>query len=676
MKSLLITALLVSQSALAQSYPVAKKITQTEVRFGTVIEDPYKWMENASDPDLWSWIDEQKTYTSSYLDSDLSDELAARVLEIRKVQKEQNEITGKASPSRSPRIPLPWTEESLRSMGVNENRFIKWDQNTVTFNKIKNLSPAINDNKTKKESDLYQIKSQPVHGGDLRRVIVSQKTDNKVVDILLVKFYTFVGWSEDGKSFFYISDLDERIGGGRSALFRHTVGEIQSEDQLLLTGKTPTSDLTIHEVGKRFYAEVDGTIGTLQISTGKLTNRLPVKGEIVEMSDSPEAHAIIRSFENANFGELHQLRLRDGARSVFLKEQDFVVESSQRLGDKGSFIIGLKDASHVAGVLTSSGNLEMIEELKDGTISFESFKDGIIKLSFETYSEPKKVYSFNPETKELKLLASQKFPVDVEAEKIFYTASNGQKASIWVLRKKGTKLTATTPTILYGYGGFRVSITPFFGMYESLSWIEKGGAFAVVTLPGSLDYGQSWYEVAQVGGRTHSWDSFALAGKELIKRSWTSKEHLGMMGASNGGTLVAGTLQRHSDTFKAAVPIVGVMDLLNFTLFTAGKYWTDDYGKPFTESGFRGIFPLSPYHNLEKRDYPATMVMTAEFDDRVVPMHSYKYLARLQEYNTSSAPILLYNKEWGGHARGSGSDRESSRFVAAFYTFFAQQLGL
>jgi prolyl oligopeptidase len=149
-----------------------------------------------------------------------------------------------------------------------------------------------------------------------------------------------------------------------------------------------------------------------------------------------------------------------------------------------------------------------------------------------------------------------------------------------------------------------------------------------------------------------------------------------MMGASNGGTLTAGTLERHAELFKAAVPLVGVMDLINFSLFTAGKYWTEDYGNPFVEKDFLAMFPLSPYHNIKRRAYPATMVMTAEFDDRVVPMHSYKYLARLQEYNTSDAPILLYNKEWGGHARASGSARESSRFVASFYTFFSQQLGL
>jgi len=276
----------------------------------------------------------------------------------------------------------------------------------------------------------------------------------------------------------------------------------------------------------------------------------------------------------------------------------------------------------------------------------------------------------------MKTLAQQSLGIEIEADKIYYTSATGEKASMWVMRKKGVKLNSSTPTILYGYGGFRVSVTPAFGMYESLPWMERGGAFAVVTLPGSLDYGLSWYEGARVGKRINAWDSFAAAGKELITRGWTSSEHLGMMGASNGGTLTAGTLERHAELFKAAVPLVGVMDLINFSLFTAGKYWTEDYGNPFVEKDFLAMFPLSPYHNIKRRAYPATMVMTAEFDDRVVPMHSYKYLARLQEYNTSDAPILLYNKEWGGHARASGSARESSRFVASFYTFFSQQLGL
>lgn len=650
MKLSLLTALitLLAQDTQAQLlYPEVKKITQVETRFGTVITDSYKWMENSSDPDLWSWIEEQKKLTNDYLDGTTIESFRARILEVRKTAEEQKKLTDKASPS---------ADEGMRP------RFIKWkssDLKALDF---------------KKESNLYVIQEKSVHNGDLKRLIISSKADNKVADILLVKFYTFITWADDN-SFYYVSDLDERIGGGKTALFKHTVGELQSEDQVLLTGKTSYSSLTIHQVGERFFADVDGSIGSLQLETGKMTNRLSLKGEIVELTDAPQVEATIRSFETANFGELQKLRLRDGSRRVIMQEQDFVVAGAKKLTDEATLVIGLKDSANVAGILGSDGKLTMID-LKDGTIEFVSFKEGVLKLGHETFFSPKKIYSFELTSGKLTALVSQDFGTEIEAEKIHFRASNGQMAALWVMKKKGVKLHSKTAMILYGYGGFKASITPAFGIYESLAWMERGGAFAVATIPGSLDYGMSWYELSRNAGRTHSWDSFALAAEELFARGWTSKDHIGLLGASNGGTLVAGTLQRHAEKFKAAVPLVGVMDLINYNLFTAGKYWMNDFGNPFVENEFKAIYPLSPYHHISQRHYPAVLVMTAEFDDRVVPMHSYKYVARLQEMNTSDAPILLYNKEWGGHARASGSPRESSRYVAAYYTFFAQQLGL
>ena len=664
MKSLLIAVLFLSQFAHAQlGHPVAKKIPQIETRFGVLIEDSYKWMENPSDPDLWDWIGEQKTFTNNYLDANLLDAFAARAIEFRKIQKEQNEITAAASVN-SLKPALPWDENDPLNFEKKDSRVIRW----------KSFKKSLKSNVTKDESTTYAISAKAVASGDLQRVVITQKSDKQLVDILHVKFFSFVAWADDN-SFYYISDMDQQIGGSRPGLFKHTVGEVQSEDQMLLSGKSAASDLTIHEVGKRFFVEVDGLIGSIQLATGKVTNHHIVDGEIIDINETPEIEATVLNFKKTNFGELYKLRLRDGDRRQFVKEQDFVLQKAKQLTDENTVITGLKDGSEVVGIFNPLGVVKMID-LSEGSVGVVDYNDDVLKLSHETFSSPKKIYSYKISTGELSVLANQVFPVDVEAEKIIYTASNGQPASMWLMKKKGTKLTAKTPTILFGYGGFRVSTTPAFGIYESLSWMEKGGVYVVVTLPGSLDYGESWYQLARVGGRTHAWDSYALAAKELYRLGYTSVEHCGIMGASNGGTLTAGTLQRHSDTFKAAVPMVGVMDLLNFTLFTAGKYWTNDYGNPFTENDFKAMFTLSPYHNIEKRDYPATMVMTAEFDDRVVPMHSYKYLARLQEYNTSDAPILLYNKEWGGHGRASGSARESSRYVAAYFTFFAQQLGL
>ncbi len=657
MRKFVILFLILSTQSWAQlNYPLAKQIPQTEIRFGESIFDPYKWMENHADPDLWSWVEEQKELTANYLDPNLMDDFSQRTLEFRKIKSEQSKVTEEVSFASSAK---PFPDFEHKSM----RRFVKWDSKS-------NFKANI----FKKESALYDIKLQTVASGDLQRLIVTQKADNKLVDILQVKFFDFIAWADD-QSFYYLSDLDQNMGGGKPGLFKHVVGEAQSEDVLLLSGKNANSNLVIHQVGVQFYAEVDDIIGTLQLSSGKLTNTHLIDGEIVEMSDEGIAEATVLSFKKANFGEFYKLRLRDGKREIFLSEQDFVFEKTKKLDEENTLVFGFKDSAYVVGVFKKDSTLNIIP-LFDGTVDFVDYKDKVLKLGLESYSTPRTIYSFHVDSFELKELARQMYPVDVEARKIFYTASNGEKASMWVMTKKGIDLKPSTPLILYGYGGFRVSITPAFGIYESLSWLEKGGAFAVVTLPGSLDYGESWYQLARVGGRINSFDSFALAAKELFARGWTSPEHIGMMGASNGGTLTAGTLQRHSDIFKAAVPIVGVMDLLNFTLFTAGKYWMNDYGNPFVEADFRAIYPLSPYHNIQKREYPATMVMTAEFDDRVVPMHSYKYLARLQEMNTSNQPILLYHKEWGGHARASGSSKQSSRFVAAFYTFFSQQLGL
>jgi prolyl oligopeptidase len=653
---LLIIFCLYSLSSFAQlHYPNVKKIKQVEYRFGEQIWDEYKWMENHADPDLWNWIEEQKELTNSILDPNVMEHFSKRTLDFRKLKQSQSS-TQKNFISFS-------VENEFDFKAPKKKRVIKWSRHF-----------GFKSNVFQKESSLYSYELRSVASGDLQRLIISQKSDNKLIDILHVKFFDFVSWADD-KSFYYISDLDQNMGGGRPGLYRHTVGDAQSEDVLILRGKSDTSSLVIHQLGEQFYVEVDDQIGTLQLPTGKVTNRHNIEGEVVEMVDAPSPEAIILTFKNANFGEFQKLRLRDGKRDLFLGEQKFVLEKTRKLDESHHLIMGLFDGANVSYILKD--NLELFEiPLFDGTLNFLKFHNEEIYLSHETFSTPKTIYAFHLETLELRVISREVYPIEIEARKIFYKAASHQDASLWVMTKKGVELTPATPLILYGYGGFRVSITPSFGIYESLSWLEKGGAFAVATLPGSLDQGESWYQLARVAGRINAFDSFAQAAKELFARGWTSPEHIGIMGASNGGTLTAGTMERHTSLFKAAVPIVGVMDLLNFTLFTAGKYWMADYGNPFVESDFQAIFPLSPYHNLKPKNYPATMVMTAEFDDRVVPMHSYKYAARLQELNTSSSPILLYHKEWGGHARASGSERESSRFVAAFYTFFSGQLGL
>ncbi len=659
-------------------YPQAKKIPQTELRFGALIEDPYKWMENPSDPDLWDWIQGQQNFTLNQIEKSRRDFFNQRLTYYRKIRAEQEKNTTDVINS--------WKSDSFFQFSQNSTPSNLFDHQYLRSQPPIRLKDWTAPQFTKSDvvpKPLYKLKTEAFYSGDLQRVIISKADTNEVVDILIVKFYEFIEWADE-KSFYYITDHDERMGGGRRGLYLHTIGEIQSEDKLLVGAPTHTASLTIHKIQKRFFIEVGyqllgiskSYIANLELSSGKQSNKIPLKGPIRSLFDDKDPSVIELNYADANYGQLDLIRLRDGKRTLFLEAQKFVIEDVDHVQKNYFLVHGIAEGFKVLMTVNPKREAKLVERLNEGHIDIVGTKDLAIRLAYQTMGEAKKIYQLNLETNELTLLTYQNLGLELEWKSITYQATNRQSTPLWVVHKKGQEISTKTPMILYGYGGYRITITPTFGLLESLPWLEKGGAIAVADLPGSITYGASWHELARAGGRVHSWDSFALAAQELIRRGWTSSEHLGILGGSNGGTLVAGTMQRHRKLFKAAVPLVGVMDLLNFPMFTAGKYWTYDFGNPFEEKDFRAIYPLSPYHNLQNQDYPATLVMTAEFDDRVVPFHSFKYLARLQELNTSSSPMLLYTKEWGAHGRISGSPRENLEYMVTMYAFFAQHLGL
>jgi len=557
-------------------YPEAKKIPQLEMRFGQMIMDDYKWMENSSDPDLWDWIDVQKDLTASVLDQHIFDNFYNELKIIRALKKEQ-ESAKKVAQKVAFDEPIPYTNPS------EENAPSK-----------------------KEYGEDFTVSTQTVHGGDLRRVIVQKKSDNSVVDILLVKFYAFVKW-DSADSFFYTSDRDERLGGGKSALLRHKVGTIQSEDETLYQCQKSNSSLSAFTSKEKLYIKESfsetskGFIALINPITKKLSGKVFYEGKLLDETTVNESISLL-SFKDANNGKINQLRLRDGETSMLIPEQDFVIDNINDINGNHILVIGHKDASGIMAIFDQkTKKMKVVEELMDGNFSFVSKDNEAVKVSFQSYEIPKKIFSLNKSTLKLELVSEEKYPFDVSARKLHYTASNGQQAAMWVLSKKGNRLQAKTPMILYGYGGFLVTVLPSFNPIEIIPWLEKGGAITIVSLPGSLAYGKSWNDLAKSSGRIHSFDSFAAAAKELIRLELTSSEHLGMTGISNGGLLVAGTLQRHPELFKAAIPQVGVLDMINFNIFSAGKYWTWDYGNPFIEKDFKGLWPISPYHNILKR---------------------------------------------------------------------------
>lgn len=658
----LILTLLLSQAALANlTYPKAKKIQNVEFRFGEVITDEYKWMENPTDPDLWDWVAKEQELTLSNLDQINFDYFYNRLIEVDKIKKKNQEQM----------------QQNMQAQVKFQNELA----NSYLPFLLTEQSNELEDDVISSET-LYEYSMQPIFGGDLYRIVITESGTNLLKDILIVKYPRFIKW-ETKNTFLYMTSNDGITGESRAKLLRHKVGDNQADDEVLYTASHPKVNLTYHEVqGEFFIRESDArdkstTIFQYDLKTKQKSFETKIEGEFQTILSKNYVFHI--SFDGANNGKLVNTDLVTKNSYTLISEQDFVMSRVMSIGSGLFVLAGHKDAEGKMYLFNNSLVLKEVKFPKVGSARFMwsgNQEANKVNFMFQSYDTPLQIYSYNTETDELTLEFSQAFPTSVEAIKTHYTAPNGQAAAITIVKSKATKLSPTTPMIIYGYGGFNHSLLPSFDVLQSMPWVEKGGAVAVVSLPGSLTYGKEWNDFAKFGGRVNSWDAFASAGKKLIELGYTSSEHLGMAGGSNGGLLVAGTLQRHPELFKAATPMVGVYDLLNYNLFTAGKYWEWEYGNPFIERFFYELVDISPYHKLQKMDYPAVMVMTAEFDDRVVPSHSFKYAARMQQMTTGDAPILLYNKEWGGHSNSSGSEKQKFSYVAAMYTFFAQHLGL
>jgi prolyl oligopeptidase len=248
-------------------------------------------------------------------------------------------------------------------------------------------------------------------------------------------------------------------------------------------------------------------------------------------------------------------------------------------------------------------------------------------------------------------------PADYVVEQRFYPSKDGTKIPLFVVHKKGLDLSKGAPTMLYGYGGFNISLTPSFSP-ANLAWMDMGGVYAQASLRGGGEYGNAWHDAGRLKNKQNVFDDFIAAGEYLIAEGITTKDKLAVRGGSNGGLLVGAVINQRPDLFAAALPAVGVMDMLRFDRFTSGRYWTDDYGYPAQEADYRVLRAYSPYHNIAAgKDYPAVLVTTADTDDRVVPGHSFKYIAALQAAKTGDKPHLIRIETRAGHGSGKPTDK-------------------
>jgi len=341
-----------------------------------------------------------------------------------------------------------------------------------------------------------------------------------------------------------------------------------------------------------------------------------------------------------------------------IPQSDDVLSGVNLVGDK---IVAeyLQDARSAVRIFDLLGNFPDDLELPGiGSVGGFGGKVGDPEtfFSFTSFNRPTTIYRYDTSTREVAEFRKPQVAFhsdDYVVKQVFYASRDGTRVPMFISHRKDLEPSADTPALLYGYGGFNISLTPEYSTTR-LAWMEMGGVYAVANLRGGGEYGEEWHQGGTRLNKQNVFDDFIAAAEYLVAENYTSPSKLAIFGGSNGGLLVGAVLNQRPDLFGAAIPAVGVMDMLRFHQFTAGRFWVDDYGSADDPEEFKALYAYSPYHNIEDgTKYPAVLVTTADTDDRVVPGHSFKYAARLQEAQAGDAPTLIRIETRAGHGAGT-----------------------
>ncbi len=336
----------------------------------------------------------------------------------------------------------------------------------------------------------------------------------------------------------------------------------------------------------------------------------------------------------------------------------------------------LQDACNMATVHELNGQL-LHEISLPGLGSLGGFngkmKDNIAFYSFSSFTYPSAIFKYDVVKNRSEIYYSPLVDFDVDAfvtKQVFYTSKDGTKVPMFIVHKKGIELNGTNPTLLSGYGGFNITSSPSFSPTRTL-WLEQGGVFALANIRGGGEYGEDWHKAGILLQKQNVFDDFIAAAEYLIDTKHTSNKRLAIYGGSNGGLLIGAVVNQRPDLFAAAIPMVGVLDMLRFHKFTIGRYWTVDYGSSEDPEQFKYLLQYSPLHNIEDREYPAILVTTGDHDDRVVPAHSFKYIATLQSKYKGKNQVMIRINTDAGHGAGKPTDKVIQEYSDVWSFIFA-----
>ncbi|MGD9588087.1 MAG: prolyl oligopeptidase family protein [Pyrinomonadaceae bacterium] len=677
-------------------YPKARKSDQVDNFHGTRVVDSYRWLEETKSNETSDWIRAQNDIAYPYLESlPHRDAIKNRLTELWNYERY-------SSPSKVGDKYLYSKNDGLQNQSVLYIADSIDDPGRIFFdpNKLSaDGTVALSGSSFTDDGKLWAYGIARSGSDRTEWKVMNVETGEHLLDTLRPNRQGGVSWLHDNSGFFYSRFPDAEAGAELKGankfqkIYFHKLGTPQSEDYVVY--ERP-------EDGELFMgANVSEDGNWLIISVTKGTERMNmVYFKNLTMEKAPIIPLVTERTNSYSFvgndGPVFYYRTDKGAPrgklvsvNVLAKQhlwEDIVPEAEETLNGvqmiNDQFVTNyLKHAYTKIKIYEKDGKHVRDVELP-GIGSAGGFggkqKDTETFYSYSSYNAPPTIYRYDMRTGKSTLFRQAKVKFDpskFEVKQVFFTSKDGTRVPMFITHKKGIKLDGTNPTLLYGYGGFNISMTPGFSVAR-LPWLEMGGIYAVANIRGGAEYGKAWWAGGARLNKQNVFDDFIAAAEYLIESKHTSTSKLAIQGGSNGGLLVGAVLNQRPDLFGAALPAVGVMDMVRFTKFTVGAAWKSDYGDPDDPAEFKALYAYSPLHNIKDgTNYPATLITTSDHDDRVFPAHSFKYAAALQAAQAGDAPILIRIETKAGHGAGKPIAKQIEE-QADIYAFLVKHLGV
>ncbi|MDX1331549.1 MAG: prolyl oligopeptidase family serine peptidase [Robiginitalea sp.] len=674
-----------NNTPMALDYPETAKVDTVDTYFGTAVPDPYRWLEDDRSPETEDWVQRENEVTFSYLEKiPFREDLKNRLEKLWNYE----------------RLGTPYKEGDFTYFSKNDGL-----QNQSVVYRRKGTGEAevfLDPNKFSEDGTTslaglsytkdgsmaaYSISEG---GSDWRKVLVMDAVKKEIVEDTLVDI-KFSGISWKGNEGFYYSSYDKPEGSELSAktdqhkVYYHKLGTPQEED-ILIFGGTPA------QKHRYIGAGVTEDDRYLVISASNTTsgNKLFIQdletpgSKILPILDHEDSDSYV--IENVGSKLYIVTDLEAPNRKIVTVDAsdpapenwvDFIPETEHVLSPStgGGYFFAEYMVDALSKVLQYDYEGKLVREValpgmgRAGGFSGKK-EEKELYFRFTNYNTPSSSYKFDVETGTYELYWKPEIdfdPEQYESKQVFYTSADGTRVPMMITHKKGLELNGKNPTILYGYGGFNVSLTPGFNTSNAI-WMEQGGIYAVPNIRGGGEYGKQWHIAGTKMNKQNVFDDFIAAAEFLISEGYTSPEYLAIRGGSNGGLLVGAVMTQRPDLMKVALPAVGVLDMLRYHTFTAGAGWSYDYGTSEESAEmFEYLKGYSPLHNIEQGvAYPATLVTTADHDDRVVPAHSFKFAATLQEKHRGSNPVLIRIETNAGHGAGTPITKTIEQYADIF----------